>query len=385
VTAFTVALAAGEYAIGCGGYVLMFAVRAPVGTRRRWASTLLFAVPVAVYLASRSALGYGAEASGFYQDPLRDTALFFQHAPWRFVSLAFEGWFSEETGDWNWGSDAAVVAVLVVQVLLVRPVLRHVLSRLPEASARTVVTLLWGSVFALLPVLAVLPSARLIGVAMLGIAPVVASILDVAWFEAATEARHGIEEWTAIVATLLGFAHLVHAPGTAWLKARQTKGYSLDFAAHARGLADQIRGQAAPEVVVVRGLDDVFFYGFALEALGVANTHWTVLSHTGHVLALRKDERTLELVVSADSAIYPASFGDLYRSESHPIAAGEAFSAEGFDVTVTEMGRLGPRRARFQFNADLDDSRWVWVGESQVRGFYDAKPPRIGFGNPFDP
>jgi hypothetical protein len=384
--AFSLALAAGEYALGCGGYVLAFAWRAPPASPRRWRSVLLFLVPAIVYLVARHALGYGAEASGFYQDPLRDTALFLRDAPWRLTFLVLAGWFSQDATAWQWSSaEWPVVLVVLTFALAARAVLRHVTSQLPAEARRVTWTLVWGSMFSLVPMLAVLPSVRLLGVAMLGIAPVVGVILDVAWFGRDTEARHGIDELTAIVGTLLGFAHLVHGPIRGWANARQIHAYAVEFADHAAELARRLEGKDAPDVVVVRGLDDVFFYGFALEALGVKGSHWTVLAHTGHVLCLRKDAKTIELVVAADSGLYPASLGDLYRSEANPLAAGETFTTGGLVTTVGEMDPSGPKKALFTFESDLDDPRWTWVGESRSRGFYDAAPPKIGFGAPFEP
>jgi hypothetical protein len=384
--AFSLALAAGEYALGCGGYVLAFAWRAPKELPRRFRSVLLFLLPALAYLIARRMLGYGAEASGFYQDPLRDTWLFLRDAPWRLTFLILAGWFSQDATAWQWtAAEWPVVLVVLALVATGIAVLRHATSQVDAQIRRRTWTFVWGSTFSLVPMLAVLPSVRLLGVAMLGIAPVIGVILDTAWFGSETEARHGMAELTAIVATLLGFAHLVHGPGRGWANARQIRSYGVEFAEHAEELAKRLEGKDAPDVVVVRGLDDVFFYGFALEALGVKNSHWTVLAHAGHVLSLRRDSKTLELVVAADAGLYPASLGDLYRSEANPLTSGQTFTTGGLITTVAEMDPSGPRRALFQFEADLDDPRWTWVGESRSRGFYDAVPPKIGFGAPFEP
>ena len=386
VSAFSLALLAGEYALGCAGYVIAFAWRAPKGTPRRWQSVLLFAVPALAYLIARKVLGYGAEASGFYQDPFRDTWLFLRDAPWRMTFLILAGWFSQDAAAWQWTpAEWPVAVVVLVLVVTGCTALRHVTSHQEEEGRRVTWTLVWGSILSLAPMLAVLPSVRLVGVAMLGIAPVIGVILEYAWFTTKIEARHGIEEWTAIAATLLGFAHLIHGPGRGWANARQIHGYAVEFADQAADLAKRLEGKANADVVVVRGLDDVFFYGFALEALGVANTHWTVLSHTGHVLCLRRDATTIELVVGADTGLYPASYGDLYRSEAHRLATDETFPLGDVTTTVEEMGAYGPKRARFQFTENLDSPRWTWVGESRARGFYDAPPPKVGFGSPFEP
>jgi hypothetical protein len=109
-----------------------------------------------------------------------------------------------------------------------------------------------------------------------------------------------------------------------------------------------------------------------------------VLSHTGHVLCLRRDQSTIELVVGPDAGLYPADYGDLYRSQLHPVGEGETYVMGGFFATVTETDPFGPRKARFQFPTDLDDPRWIWITESGLFGFLDVQPPKVGFGLPFN-
>ena len=265
--AFSLALLAGEYAVQCAGFVLAFAwgvgsttrMQNPVERRRRWASMLPFALPTAAYLAARHVFGYGAQASGFYQDPLHDTWLFLSHAPHRLSVLILGGWFSQDAAAWKWNDQEwpGVVATVICSVWGLATV-AHVVRSLTLDARKMTWTLVGGSVLALVPVLAVLPSVRLVGVPMLGIAPVVGVILDVCWFGRDAEARHGSEEWAAIAAMLLGFAHLVHGPGRAWANARHIQMYADEFADHAADLAKRLAGRTAPEVVVVRGLDDVF-------------------------------------------------------------------------------------------------------------------------------
>lgn len=386
--AFSLALAAGEYGLGCAGYVVAFTLSTPKGAPRRWRSVLLFALPTIGYLVARRTLGYGALASGFYQDPLQDTGLFLNHVPWRFVALMLMGWFTQQetaawrlVGDPEWRSVAGLIVMVPILVL----VLRHVGRQLRPEVRTTMWTFVGGSLLSFLPLLAVLPSLRLLGVAMLGIAPAVGLVLDMAWFGRETEARHGLDELTAIVAMLLGFGHLIHSPARAWINSRQIKKHAVDFGKRTAELAKRLEGKSSADIVVILGLDDVFFYGFGLEALGVRDTHWTVLSHTGHVLCLRRDPSTIELVVGPESGIYPAAWGDLYRSELHPLRQGETFVTDEYYATVGETGRFGPRKVRFQFPSDLDDPRWVWVSESRPLDFQDAKPPKVGFGVPFDP
>jgi hypothetical protein len=346
----------------------------------------LFAVPAAGYLIARWLLGYGTLGSGFYQDPLKDTALFISHIPWHLCSLILQGWFTQDPAAWRWNeTNWPAMSATGVCLLISALALGHVLKQLKPATRGTMLSLVLGSFLALLPMVAVLPSVRLVGVAMIGIAGVVGVMVDTAWFGRQTEARHGMEELTALTATLLGFAHLIHGPGRGFLNAQQIKGIAVAFNDRTADLARHLKEEPASEIVVVRGLANIFFYGFALEALGVHDTHWTVLSLTGHVLCLRRDETTVDLVVGPDSGLYPALQGDLYRSVVHPLWAGDAFKMGGFDATVLEAGASGARKARFRFSTDVDDPSRIWIGESAFGGFYPAPPPKVGFGTPYDP
>jgi hypothetical protein len=40
---------------------------------------------------------------------------------------------------------------------------------------------------------------------------------------------------------------------------------------------------------------------------------------------------------------------------------------------------------RFELDRDLDDPTNVWITESSSGDFPEAKPPRPGFGQPYDP
>ncbi len=385
--AFALATLSGEYALAFGGFVLTFAWRGPLA--RRWASVLLFLVPVAAYLYLRSHLGYGTTGTGFYQDPLRDPWDFLARAPRRFFVLALSGWFTTDRASWKWDSDLVVVAMTIVFGLGARTALLHVAAKREPRERERMVALALGSLLSLIPLLAVRPSVRLVGVPMLGIAPVIGVLLDEAWLERTVDPDGGRDEWVAIVATLLGFAHLVHGPLRGVVNASQIRKSAIDFASHTQDLAARLTearagdAAAAQEVVVLRGLDDVFFYGFALEAIGM-RVRWTVLSHTGHVLVTRKDTSSLDLQVAPDAGLYEVSAGDLYRSLELPLSPGDEARRDTFRARVLEVSAGGPRRARFQFVSELEDPSRFWVSQTKARGFEDAPPPKVGFGAPID-
>ena len=383
---FGLALLGGEYGLSFGGFVLAFEiVRRREGILRRGVGLLAFVVPAASYLFARTARHFGAVGSGFYSDPFREPASFLRTAPRRLATLLADSWLSLDTETLSSSTPAWALALGVVAfvALLVIP-LRRTLAELDEAQRRSALWLLLGSVLALGPVLAVVPSPRLLGASLLGSAPLVALILDRAWFYRVIEERCGQAELTGLVALLLGFLHLVHAPCTSWLVARHFRQTAVSFAEHTADLEARLTAPTSADVVVLRGISGAFFLPFALARDGKLPARWRILAQTGHALALRRGPRTLDVIVPADQTLFPAGPGNLFRSVNDKLAAGASFDLPGLHVTVLEIGKEGPRSARFQFDRDLEAASLTWITE-RFDGFPEAVPPKQGFGMPFDP
>jgi len=386
---FGLSMLAGEYALCFGGYcVAIEIVRRREGIARCLRGVLPFAVPAGVYLAVRGALGYGVQGSGFYSDPLHDPWAFLELAPWRFVALGFDGWLTLKADTWSagvtrWVAGAAFVVVAAVLSVPVRRALAAKAGRAREAAT----WMLGGSLLSMAPVLAVVPSARVLGVSALGIAATVALVLDDAWFReegAPSRARGRATELTATVAVLLGFAHLVHGPVTAFLTCLEVRRSAVDFVAHTAWLRDKIADASTADIIIVRAGGGMFFGPFAVDRGGHLPSRWRTLAYTGHALLLRKDARTLELVSPPDQSIYPAGVGNLFRTPSRPLKTGDVVTVPGMRARILETGPIGPTRVRFVFDRDLDSPDIVWTAED-AHGFRPAAPPKIGFGAPFDP
>lgn len=379
-------LGGGEYALCFGGYVVAMDVVRREGALRRVTGWAPFLVPAVAYLAVRHALGYGTAGSGFYSDPLRDTGAFLTGAPWRAVALLATGWLTLDSEAWRLGASRWILAGIVLAAAggLVVPV-RRTLASLPKPTRHAATWLLVGSMVALVPTLAVVPSRRLLGVAMVGVAAVVALLLEHAWFPAPGAplvARGRGAALVSLAAMGLGFAHLVHGPGTSWLAARRHYLDATDFATRVTWLRKRVGDPRKAEVGVLRGMAGVFFAPFALDPRGKTPRRWCVLAQPGHVLALRRDARTLDLVAVPGRSLYPLGERNLYRSENAPLKAGDEITAAGMKVTILEAGEAGPRSARFVF--DFDPGPVVWVSDT-----FDATTevtlPNEGFGEPFEP
>lgn len=387
---FALAAAAGEYALSLAGYILAFEIfrpRAEESLGRRVVGLLPWALPTAIYLVIRSMLGYGTRSSGFYSDPTRDLGAYLESAPRRLLLLLSDAWFSLD-GETLHSKTPFWVLVLVAALalgFLVRPV-REAIARLDEGPRRGALALLVGSVLAMLPVMSVVPAPRVLGAAMVGVAAVVSVLLDDVWMgkggEVAGPGTPRRSEHAVLAALLLAFVHVVHGPFTAFLAGRNVEGGARRFAAYATRLGK--RTPESSDMVVMRGLGSSFFLPFAMYPHGVPPKTWRILSHTGHVLAVREDEHTLTLLSPNDATLFPIGNGNLFRTERARVAVGEVFVVPGMKAEVLEVGPDGPRKVRYTFDESLDDETKRWISETQ-RGFPATPPPEPGFGAPFDP
>ena len=379
-------LGGGEYGLCFGGYVVAMDLGRRESIGRRLSGWLPFVVPALAYLAVRGMLGYGTAASGFYSDPLREPGAFLTNAPFHAVALLATGWLTLDAEQWRLGASRWMLAAIVLATMvgLVVPI-RRAFAALEPRQRAALTWLLVGSLLALVPTLAVVPARRLLGVSMLGVAATVAVLLDRAWFPNRGEpavARGRAASLAALAALGLGFAHLVHGPGTSWLQTEQHRADASDFASRVTWLRGRVGDPRAARVGILRGTAGVFFAPFAMHPRGVTPARWCVLAQAGHVLALRRDVYTLDLVATQGRGLYPIGERNLYRSEGAPLRKGDVITVPGMRVTILESGAAGPRSARFVF--DEDPETLVWANET-FSETTEIELPAVDFGEPFDP
>jgi hypothetical protein len=369
---FSIAMLAGEYSLALGGYAIAIAIFARKERRARLATLASFFGPAVLMLAVRAALGFGTRGSGFYRDPLVSPGAFLTDAPRRLGAMVAGVWLASET---EWLMDAAawtLVAIVAGIALVAWLASRRPLAEKPEARAFA-----FGSVLALVPMVAALPATRMLGVGALGVAPVVAMALDHAWN---TKARLALA-----CALVLSFFHLARAPVVSFLAARSFRKTGDAFGDRVTWLRKRLdeRPVDAKVVVARAGWQTVLFSPFALDPDARMPKKWRVLSLAPHALMLRRGPTSVEILVAKGKGYLPTGAYDVLRTSDDPLRAGDAFDVAGMHVTIVEGGgQGGPGRARFDFDEPLDDS--VWIEDSRA-GWQDAPPPRLGFGAPLDP
>lgn len=376
---YALAMLSGEYALAFGGYALASFVFERGTIARRAGAFATFALPAIALLVVRHALGFGNAGSGFYRDPFTQTDLFVSGMPRRLARIFIDAWLASESA---WVMDVApwVVALAVIPLVLVIAIpLRATLADQPDDRRRAALVCVAGSLLAMIPMVSVAPSARLLGVVMLGTAPLVALVLERAWFQTKPVAgRFGV------FAVLVAFFHLVHGPVTTFLQSKLYYDISTGFVDRAHTLA--VRCDGKPEeakIVLARSSwEIVLFLPFALRDDNRLPARWWVLSLSPHALMIRRSDRVVELLVPKGHGYFPTGPNDLFRSEDDPLRAGDEVTVPGLHAKVIETGERGPARLRFEFDQKLESLVWVADGTD---GWRDVPPPQVGFGMPLDP
>ena len=383
---FALALLSGEYALSFVGFVLAVELgRRQENVWRRAVGLVPFFVPTIVYMGVRSWLGYGSRGSGYYTDPLRDPISFLSVAPRRLVTLLANGWMSLDYDSFDATTSIwLLLAVTALGAPLVVVAMRRLYVQLDVADRRWFWFFAIGSVLALLPVMAVSPTPRVLGASMLGVAPLVAMLIDRAWFVSEPSGDRGLFAQISGLATiLLAFAHLVHAPGAAWLSSGRLRDHATEFVQHAESLRERLVIPANPNIVVIRAVINSFYMPFVIDPTGRLPVTWRILSQTSHALVIRRGPRTLDIIVRPEDRIYSSGPDHLFRQDHSAMREGDVATMPGVRITILAVGSAGPRIVRYEFDRDLDSPTLTWLAENSD-GFVIEKPLTVGFGKPYN-
>ncbi len=376
---FAVAVLAGEYSLCFAGYVLAIELTRPAEKLfRRALGVLPFAVPVLAYLATRHSMHYGAFGTGYYHDPLRDFGGYAAGIPRRFAVLFTTAWAGIDDRVWVDEAGWKLGVLLASAIAMVGLPVRSLLRELEGVARRRALWILGGSVLALLPVMAVGASVRLLEIPMIGVSAGVGLVLDHVWFPRREVPRRGIAEWTALAALALAFVHLVRAPLDSWLTHRQLRRIASDFEHEMAWLHDHAEGKSMVVILRANWFQTLFVAPLMIEGAAPVRD---LSFDSGRSLLLRTGPNSLELVAGTQP-LFPVSAEDLVRNPDAPLREGDTVELSGMRATIVALRDDGkPRRLRFDFDKDLDDPSYLWVVEKGVT-FEEQKLPAPGFGEP---
>lgn len=379
------ALAAGEASVAALGYLGVHAlVLAPAGraagregmepwVRRAGRGVRALWPYAAVVIAWRlvyDALGYGAEGSGVYLDPVREPAAFLHALPDRLAAL----WLSQlawpSADAWAvappaWGR-AGALAVAVLVGLAIVPWLRR-----GGEGARGLVVALAGAGLALVPAAAVVPSDRMLLLVGVGGSAVAAAVIGVAL------GSSGIG-WSPLRVLAVALApgllvvHVVLAP---LALPRAVAGLSPALEEHQRAAVDGLPDDPAlsqQDLVLVNApptfvSSTLWLLRWGDERHALPRRLRVLGSTFAPVVVQRPDVHTL--VLQPVGGYLGDPFTANARGRAHPFAAGDRVVLDGWTVEVTGIAQGRPTVVGVRFDVPLEDPslRWVvWRGDRFV-------------------
>ncbi len=408
-----------EAVIAAGAYLLAYALFLDKGRwLRRFLTLVPYGIVVVVWNLFYRMSGYGSAGSGWYTDPATDPFGFLKalvtHVPILVADL-FVMWPAPLLNRFNAALFPYIVALLAVVVLGMLWVLKPLLKR--DAVSRF---WLFGMVLALAPVSAVTPQPRVVLLAGIGCAPLIARYLS-GW---ATR-----EQWTgfAVGLAILGtVAYVVGLPtltfysqaalilGTLivlgfllyradkhgeWMPSRRSwrvAGAGLAYlwvifhvvvapiampgSSMLLGVTSKKMEQAyasipsEPQVtndtvVILQAKTDFMPWHFALirGSLDIPYPgHVRVLSAGNRQVTVeRPDDNTLILRAQPNLIGNPST--SVFRSGNDPMRPGDEIKLSGATVRVLEVDGFGlPSAARYRFDAPLDDTSFVWLTVASI-------------------
>ena len=363
------ALLAGESAVAVTAYLVAYALHVERGSWR--ARALSLSPYVAVVLLWRALYvhyGFGVYGSDLYLDPARSPGPFVAAFPGRYLALLL-GQFALPPPDLAelyplFG--ASVSAWMSAGAALVLGLLAYASARLwrSEPMARFFVT---GLLLAAIPICSTAPGGRLLVFVGAGAMGLIALLVE--------RARGKGERIAALL--LLGL-HLVLAPPF------------LALNSVAVGLAEpqEATDRAVPKTPEVAGATVVLLnppndgHGAALVARRVARGEprprfvLPLAGGTTEVSVTRVNERSLRIRPAGGFLEHTVDRN--WRSLARPIPIGSVVRLSAMTVTVLDSTPdHRPAEALFEFDAPLDDPRFLWRRWSHT-GFVPWSPPPIG-------
>jgi hypothetical protein len=371
--AFLGGVLSAEFGLGALAYLVAHAVTLdPSPSKARRAAALVpYAVVVAAWQLAYRALGYGARASGIYVDPLASPAVFARIAPQRLAALLL-GQLALPASDVSaYVPAAARLAIAVVGALVVIVVAKIIAGDVRRDPVLQFFTL--GALLAIAPVVATMPSDRLLMLVGFGAFGVIAHVIGDLRIPPSSESRSARALRWAWIAIHLFLAPVVLALGCLLPLVGGALGERAIAGVH-------LGPEIASQTLVVVNVPNVFAIQPILFPSNEADPRperlRTLATTASAVEVRREDARTLTLEI--DPGPKKDTFAYLYRDDAHALRAGDVFDTPGMRVEVQRVDAEGdPVAFRARFDRDLGDPslRWLaWSGE----GLVELELPTVG-------
>lgn len=340
-------LASSELAVGVLGYLVAYVlVLDPAPWKRRVLSCLPWAAVVALWALYTRALGYGAHGSGAYIDPVASPLAFFATAVTRFPTLLF-GVLGVAPIDLKAFLDMRWPVYLLVPGLAFLALAVIVLFKTLHKSR---IARFWalGMLLSLVPACGTFPADRLLVLASVGAAALIAELVAAA---RTRPARFVAGAW--VVTHLWLSALLLPARSLGLMFLDRTMGRMSDQA------FDGVTSRA--QRVVIVNAPDLYTGAMMIQRRKVlreptTDHAWVMYGGTDKVRVTR--ESRYDLLVHPEHGFLGMPFDRVYRGAAFPMHPGQGLQLSGVQIIVVAVDRAGaPTDVRFRFAWPLDDAR----------------------------
>lgn len=398
---FSVALAAGEYALCIAAYTFayeLFEVESAWPNRLR--ALALWAAPAFVFLLCRSLGGYGAYGSDMYLDPTRDLGFFMRHGLVRLPVLIGDLVWGLPSEYWTFGLSRWTLRFLpyglpasflapeparalqawlgaIAAAILVWLSLAAIRGAGSPTERRRVAWLAAGGGMALLPLLAGFPTTRALLSPLIGYC----ALLAVLMAQALRPGPHGKAARTAqLAAAILCVVQL-------WVGTRESADAARSLAKDANLVRDVALGAEVDlaklptqRAVLLNaghpGVPIYFSLARALYGRATPMSAWTLNPSFLPVWLTRLGDRTLELEV-VHGSLLTGLFERVFRTHEAVVVPGQRFVLDGLTLTAVQTRYGGITRLRADFDRPLEDPSWCFL-ISSTTGLSRYVVPAIG-------
>lgn len=386
---FSVGLLAGETAFAVMAYPLayeLFAAAGPVRMRLRSITPLVLLATA--YLIFYKVMGYGPGETGVYLNPFAQSPTEFLGGLAAYLPLYVASLVAAIPIDFAM-SPSLRLLYLVTGVAAPVALLwgwQKVQGQLARPNRKALNWWVPGAFGSLLPVALAFPDERQLLVPAIGLAPLLASFILVAWHScrrplSSRRIRYGALAVLTLLATLhFGVASwnrvktlLTVAQNAEKLEATAAKVTSL------ASTASTPTGRlSAPYEVVLLGSDfETSVFGPAVSSFRSGRVSWTTLTMSPFEHRLTRTAPETLVVEFVDARMLATIPERLFRLPDDDLVPGDKLEARLFTAEILDVDDVGPTRVAFHFHRDLDDSSLSLVAFQEGRPV-KLDPPPVG-------
>ena len=309
-------------------------------------------VVVGAWRVSYSLLGYGAEGSGVYLDPVRSPGAFLVALLQRMPALGASAFLSLPVEPWPFLRPGPLQLLVAVATLLVAALLAVFWRRLRADPLMGFWAL--GAALAMVPSCATFPHHRLLIVASVGVLAALSR-----WICHALDAQVRVDR--AVAWALVGvhglLAALIHPLHVGLVRSLGDVAETATRSSLENAAGGTLVVATAPDGLLCGQLP--IFYAFS-PGPHPARVRCLVVSGVA-VQLIREDAHTV--ILEHPVAFFRRPLDTLFRSRELQLQEGSFVGLSDMRVEVLESGAEGgPRRLRFRFESELPsaDQRWVY-------------------------